>query len=252
LRPENGFQIALAEVKALIDDRTTLVLVNSPHNPTGTVLTEASRKELHDFCADRNVQFVCDQVFHPHYYEGRLTTASALPHMTVVGDLSKALCLPGLRVGWIVERNHERLERYRETRMYFTISNGPITESLAELAIHHRDAIYARAQAVSRANLQMIEAAWAAPDEAVQWVRPRGGFTIFPWFPDITDTRPLCERLGGRGILVVPGDCFGMPSHIRVGFGTQRERFAEAFDALRTEVAVYLREERRRWTVAGH
>jgi len=250
--PDNGFQIDLAEVKTLVDRRTALVLVNSPHNPTGAVLTEASRKELHDFCADRSVQFVCDQVFHPHYYGASVTTAATLPHATVVGDLSKALCLPGLRVGWIVERDHKRLERYRETRMYFTISNGPITESLAELAIRHRDGIYARARTVSHANLQIIESAWPAEDDTIQWIRPGGGFTLFPWFPNIADTRPLCERLGARGILVVPGDCFGMPSHIRIGFGTQRERSAEAFDALRTEVAVYLREERRRSTVAVH
>src|SRR5437764_395041 len=83
------------EVKTLVDRRTALVLVNSPHNPTGAVLTEASRKELHDFCADRSVQFVCDQVFHPHYYGASVTTAATLPHATVVGDLSKALCLPG-------------------------------------------------------------------------------------------------------------------------------------------------------------
>ena len=251
-RAENGFQIDASEVKALVDGRTALVLVNSPHNPTGVVMTEAYRRDLHDFCADRNVQFVCDQVFHPHYYGATVTTAAALPHATVVGDLSKALCLPGLRIGWIVERNHERLERYRETRMYCTISNGPITESLAELAIRHRDAIYARAHTVSRANLQMIQEGWPPEDETVQWIRPGGGFTVFPWFPNIVDTRPLCERLGARGILVVPGDCFGMPAHIRVGFGTQRERFAEAFDALRTEIALYLREERRRATVAVH
>jgi aspartate/methionine/tyrosine aminotransferase len=249
LLPENGFQIDPSEVEALVDRRTALVLVNSPHNPTGTVLTEACRRELHDFCADRDVQFVCDQVFHPHYYDASVTTAAALPYATVVGDLSKALCLPGLRVGWIIERDHERLERYRETRMYCTISNGPLTESLAELAIRRRDLIYARAQTVSRKNLEMIEAGWPREDDTVRWIRPDGGFTVFPWFPDVVDTRPLCERLGARGLLVVPGDCFGMPEHIRVGFGTEREGFGEAFDALRTEIRVYLRQERQGLTV---
>jgi aspartate/methionine/tyrosine aminotransferase len=229
----------------LIDGRTALVLVNSPHNPTGGVLAEPSRRELHDFCAERGVQFVCDQVFHPHYYGRDITTAATLPHATVVGDLSKALCLPGLRVGWIVERNHQRLDKYREARMYFTISNGPITEWLAELAIRHRNAIYARARVVSRANLDVIESVWPTADDTVRWIRPEGGFTIFPWLPGVRDTRPLCERLGERGILVVPGDCFGMPSHMRVGFGTQRERFAESFDCFRSEVDAYFREQHR-------
>ena len=120
----------------------------------------------------------------------------------------------------------------------------PSAESLAELAIRCRDAIFARAQTVSRTNLQVIEAGWPREDDTVRWIRPDGGFTVFPWFPGIVDTRPLCERLGARGLLVVPEDCFGIPEHIRVGFGSQREGFGEAFDALRTEVRVYLRQER--------
>src|SRR5207244_6555187 len=123
---------------------------------------------------------------------------------------------------------------------------------LALLAIQHRQAIYARARTVSLANLELMESAWSSRTDRIAWTKPRGGFTVFPMLPAERDTRPLCERLGARGILVVPGDCFGMPSHIRIGFGTQRERSAEAFDALRTEVAVYLREERRRSTVAVH
>src|SRR5438477_1324934 len=110
LRPENGFQIDVDEVNGLVDDRTVLVLVNSPHNPSGAVVTEDTRRSLHDFCAGRGIQFVCDQVFHPNYYHGDVSTAATLPAATVVGDFSKALCLPGLRVGWIADRNHDRLE----------------------------------------------------------------------------------------------------------------------------------------------
>src|SRR5437867_4153005 len=66
LRPENGFQIDPDEVKGLVDDRTALVLVNSPHNPSGAVVAEDTRRSLHDFCAGRGIQFVCDQVFHPN------------------------------------------------------------------------------------------------------------------------------------------------------------------------------------------
>jgi aspartate/methionine/tyrosine aminotransferase len=251
LRRDNRFEIDPAEIERLVDDRTAVVLVNSPHNPTGTVLPEASRRTLHYFCAERDIQFVCDQVFHPQYYGGDVATAATLPHATVVGDFSKALCLPGLRIGWIVDRNHDRLERYREARMYFTISNGPLTEWLATLAMRHRHAIDARAHAVSRANLQVIESAWLPDDEAIGWIRPSGGFTIFPWLRDGSDTRPLCERLGERGILVVPGDCFGVPSHFRLGFGTQRECFAEAFDQLREGIDTYFAERRQRSAVVG-
>ena len=250
LRPENGFQIDPDEVKGLVDDRTALVLVNSPHNPSGAVVAEDTRRSLHDFCAGRGIQFVCDQVFHPNYYHGDVSTAATLPAATVVGDFSKALCLPGLRVGWIADRNHDRLERYREARMFFTISNGPLTEWLAVLAMRHRRAIHARARDIALTNLQLLESMWPPENENASWVRPAGGFTIFPRFRGERDTRPLCERLGERGILVVPGDCFDTPSHIRIGFGGHPDRFSAGFERLRGELDAYSVETRHRSTVA--
>jgi len=216
LRAENGFKVDVDEVKHLCDSRTALVLLNSPHNPTGSVAPEAVRRDLHDFCAERRIQFLCDQVFHPIYYGPSIQTAATLPHATVISDFSKALCLTGLRVGWIVERDRDRLEKYREARTYFTVSNSPVTEWLAVLAIQHRHAIYARAREVSLANLELVESAWSSRMDRLEWIKPRGGFTLFPRVHGERDTRSLCERLGARGILVVPGDCFDMPSHLRV------------------------------------
>jgi hypothetical protein len=128
LRAENSFDVDVDEVKSLCHARTALILLNSPHNPTESVAPEAVRRDVHDFCAERGIQFVCDQVCHPIYYGAGLETAAALPHATVLSDFSKALCLTGLRVGWIVERERERLEKYREARTYFTVSNSPVTE----------------------------------------------------------------------------------------------------------------------------
>jgi alanine-alpha-ketoisovalerate/valine-pyruvate aminotransferase len=102
---------------------------------------------------------------------------------------------------------------------------------------------------MSRANLQVIESTWTAENDLIEWLRPQGGFTVFPRLRDRTDTRQLCERLGERGVLVVPGDCFGMPSHIRVGFGSQRERFAEDLAQLNEELNAYFAKRRLRSTV---
>jgi aspartate/methionine/tyrosine aminotransferase len=249
LRPENDFDIDPEEVKRLCDARTTLLLVNSPHNPSGSVMAEEVRRTLHDFCTERGIQFVCDQVLHPIYYGASAPTAATLPNATVLGDFSKAFCLTGLRVGWIVERNRERLEKYREARMYFTISNSPVTEWLAVLATRHRNAIYARAREVSLTNLEMIESTWSSQRDRIGWVKPQGGFTVFPWLHGERDTRSLCERLGARGILVVPGDCFGMPSHVRVGFGAEPNAFAAGFERLNVEIDAYLSRRRQQSTV---
>jgi aspartate/methionine/tyrosine aminotransferase len=62
--------------------------------------------------------------------------------------------------------------------------------------------------------------------------------TAFPWLADGLDTRDFCRRLAKRGVLIVPGDCFGEPSHFRLGFAASGEgfpraieRFAEFLDA---------------------
>jgi aspartate/methionine/tyrosine aminotransferase len=63
LRPENGFRIDMDEIRKRVDDATKLLLVNSPHNPTGAVLSEAEMEALHDFCIERSVPFVSDEVY---------------------------------------------------------------------------------------------------------------------------------------------------------------------------------------------
>ncbi len=60
------------------------------------------------------------------------------------------------------------------------------------------------------------------------WAPPGGGTTCFPWLRDGRDARPLCEALAKAGVLAAPGDCFEMPTHIRVGFGAMRNGYAEA------------------------
>src|SRR5580704_11778137 len=69
LRAENGFAVDADEIRQLTDRNTRLILVNTPHNPTGSVMTAAELETLHDFCAERDVPFVVDQVYHPIYHE---------------------------------------------------------------------------------------------------------------------------------------------------------------------------------------
>ena len=98
-------------------------MVNSPHNPTGATLSNQETRTLHDFAVARGIQFVADEVFHPIHHGREADSAAGLPQATVLGDLSKALSLGGLRLGWIVERNAARRQQYLNTREYITVPN---------------------------------------------------------------------------------------------------------------------------------
>jgi aspartate/methionine/tyrosine aminotransferase len=230
IRAENCFQIDLDEVRGLVDGNTRILLVNSPHNPTGAVLSGDEMTTLHDFCADRGIQLVSDEVYHPIYHGPPAPSASRLPHATVIGDFSKALCLSGLRTGWIVDRDPVRRERYHNARNYFTITSPVLSERLAVLALEHRDAVYARAQRAASENLALLDPLFAAHAEKLRWIRPRGGMTAWPWLADRSDAREFCRKLARHGVLIVPGDCFGHPSHFRLGFAASGDRFPQAIE----------------------
>jgi aspartate/methionine/tyrosine aminotransferase len=232
LRRENQFHVDLDEIRSLADARTKLLLVNTPHNPTGSTLSDDDLTALHDFCVSRGIQFVCDQVYHPICHGRPTATAARLPHATVVSDFSKALCLSGLRLGWIVDRDAARLEQYRTGHGYFTVSGTALGEPLAAFALRQREKILARAQRVSSANLALLEKFMAEHTAAFGWIRPQGGLTAFPWLHSGEDARSLCTEAARAGVLLAPGDCFGMPSYFRVGFGAAAEQFPKALARL--------------------
>jgi aspartate/methionine/tyrosine aminotransferase len=234
LRAENQFRVDLDEIRGLVDQDTRLLLVNSPHNPTGAVLSDAEMQNLHDLCVEHGVQFVSDQVYHPIYHGPETRSAARLPHATVISDFSKALCLSGLRIGWMIEHDPRRRERYHNARNYFTICGNVFGERLAALALKHSQAIYARARRVAQENLALLDQFFAEHDGQLRWLRPRGGMIAFPslaeGLADGGNTRDFCVRLAKKGVLIVPGDCFGQPSHFRLGFAASGERFPLAME----------------------
>jgi aspartate/methionine/tyrosine aminotransferase len=202
--------------------------VTSPHNPTGTVTDEETMRGLSALAAERGALFVADEVYHPLYLGAERKTALQ-DGAIVVGDFSKALCLSGLRLGFLIDRNAERRARWLNTRMHFTVTSTSFGEALGALALRHRATIVARARAQVASNV----AAWARSVERlaglVSWVPPMGGTTAFPWLTFTEDSRPFAQALAAEGVLVAPGDCFGMPRHFRVGFGAD-EDFPAALD----------------------
>jgi len=230
LRAENLFRVDFDEIRKLVDGDTGLLLVNSPHNPSGAVLSDAEMQNLHDFCAERQILFVADQVYPPFYHGPPTLSAARPPPATVISDFSKALFLDGLRIGWIIDHDPRRRERYHNARNYFTITGNVFGERLAVLALQHSQEIYGRARQVATENLALLDRFFSQYEGLLQWVRPRGGMTAFPWLADGVNTRDFCRGLAKRGVLIAPGDCFGRPSHFRVGFAASGHRFPLAME----------------------
>jgi len=232
LRPESGYRADPDDIAKLLDRRTRLLIVNTPQNPTGAVASDEELDALHDLAAERGVQLVVDEVYHPIYHGRASASASRLSRTTVLGDFSKALCLGGLRLGWIVERDRARMEAYRDARTYLTVSSSPLSEALALAAVRNRETILARARKVAGTNLAFLDGFFAEHADRLGWVRPQGGMTAFPWLRSGEDSRSFCREAAARGVLLAPGDCFGTPSHFRLGFAVTTDGFPTAIGKL--------------------
>jgi aspartate/methionine/tyrosine aminotransferase len=233
IRRENNFRIDVDEIKHLADSKTKLILINSPHNPTGATLGDSEMEALHEFTSQHGIQLISDEVFHPIYHpreiDGRESnSATRLPNATVINDLSKAFPLAGTRTGWIIERDATRRAQYLTARSYFTACNSAPGEILAEIAVRHHATVLRKTQETASRNLQQLDRFMAAHGDVLGWIRPQGGMTAFPWFLNGEDTRPFCQAATQRGILLAPGDCFDAPSHFRLGFAASADTFPQA------------------------
>jgi aspartate/methionine/tyrosine aminotransferase len=236
VRKENDFRIDLEEIKRLADRNTKLILINSPHNPTGATISDADFDSLHEFTASRGIQLVSDEVYHPIYHPingGRATrSASRLPHATVIHDFSKAFPLSGVRTGWMIEHDAKRRELYWNARTIFSISNNTAGEILAEIAMRHRDIVLGKTQETATRNLRRLASFISEHRETLGWIAPRGGVTAFPWLLSGENSRAFCQAAAEQGILLAPGDCWDAPSHFRLGFAVMTDRFPDALDRL--------------------
>jgi len=232
VRKENDFRVDLDEIKRLVDRNTKLVLINSPHNPTGATISDVELDSLHEFTASREIQLVSDEVYHPIYHGQPTKSASRLRHATVIHDFSKAFPLSGVRTGWMIEHDPKRRELYWNARTIFSISNNTAGEMLGEIAMRHRDIVLGKTQKTATQNLQQLSTFMSEHRETLGWIPPRGGVTAFPWLVSGENSRAFCQAAAEHGILLAPGDCWDAPSHFRLGFAAMADKFPDALDRL--------------------
>jgi aspartate/methionine/tyrosine aminotransferase len=232
LRLENGFAPDVDEIMRLTDSRTKLILLNTPHNPSGAVVAEDAVRALDEFAQRRGIALVVDEVYHPIYHGTPARSAGEYSRATVLGDFSKSFSLPGLRIGWLLERDAKRRHELENAHGYFTTSTSMLGELLAEVAVRKRERIWSRARTVSAQNLAALAEWCTAHEERLEWMPPRGSMTAFPRLRGVADARPFCVAAAERGVLLALGEAFGAPAHFRVGFGLAMPRYREALAIL--------------------
>jgi len=223
LRFEDGFRIDPEAIAAAVTPRTRLISVTCPHNPTGTMCSEADLRALADLAARTGCPLLVDETYRDLSFDGALPPAATLgPHVIGVSSLSKAYGVPGIRIGWIVTRDPKLQELFLAAKEQISICGSVVDEWIAERILENRAAILEPMLAEMRRRRALV-ADWIAGEDRLDWVAPSGGVVCFPRMraepPGGTDAfyRRLLQV---HGCYVGPGHWFEMPdTFFRLGYG---------------------------------
>lgn len=211
LRADEDWALDPDEVRAALRPNTRVVSVNFPNNPTGAVIPAADFAELARMCDERGIHLFSDEV-----YRGlELDPARTLPQATDLSEralslnvTSKALGLPGLRIGWIVCRDRDVLSRLERAKHYTTICNSAPSEVLARIALRARDLILTRNRDRIAANRPAFDGFFAQFRHLFEWQPPDGGCVAFPRYLG-GDVESFCTRLVEEaGVLLLPAGIY--------------------------------------------
>lgn len=248
LRPHEGaFRLDLDELRAAVTDRTRLLLINTPHNPTGTVLTRAELAAVAELAVERDLLVVTDEVYeHLVFDDAEHTPLATFPGMrertVTIGSAGKTYSFTGWKVGWVTG-TPELVTAVRSAKQFLTyVASGPFQYAVAE-ALALPDAYFEAFRQDMQTKRDILAAGLA-----------EAGFKVYDTagtYFITTDIRPLgetdgfafCRSLPERaGVVAIPNAVFydhreaGAP-FVRFAFCKRASVLEEASSRLRTAAA---------------
>lgn len=222
----------IEELKNMVTNKTKVIYLNTPHNPTGFHFSKKEQEAIIDIARINNIIIFCDEVYkesehHPEY--AIPSFADAYENGVSVGVMSKSYGLPGLRIGWLASQNAKILEKVAILKEYTTICNSAPSEFLAGVALRNRKKILERNLNIIKDNLPLYDQFFDRYSNLFSWHKPNAGPVALVKLLFDTDDMGFAEKvLKEQGVLLLPGGVYDYPGFFRIGFG--RTEIPEALE----------------------
>ena len=233
----DGFQIRKKNLELVVSDKTKAMILNSPNNPTGTVLDSESLDAVHGMCRDNDFFVICDDVYRQLIYTDdyhSFTEYEDVRDRTIlVQSFSKPYAMTGWRMGYLIAAPDikERLELVHQ----FDVVSTPAPFQKAAIAALDYDPVelketYARRREYMLGRLHHM---------GLEVPLPMGAFYMFPSIAKFNmDSATFCRRMiSEAGLAATPGFCFGSDDHIRLTYCYSDDQLAEGLDRLERFIA---------------
>lgn len=239
LRAEDCWSPDIDELRRQVTSRTRIIAVCNPNNPAGSVINAEDMQAIVGIAAEAGAWLVADEVYQGAEREGERTRSfwtlrERHDRMIITNGLSKAYGLPGLRMGWTLAPPEQAatLWAYRD---YTTIAPSALSDKLAQTALEpaRRERILARTRSILQRNYAVLAEWLDAHPGLFTHIAPKAGAIAWLRYHFDINSTELVDRLRNEcGVLIVPGDCFGMDGYLRVGFGGEVEPMREGLNRI--------------------
>jgi aspartate aminotransferase/aminotransferase len=224
------FRFHADRVEEAITPRTRMLMLNSPSNPTGAVMSEAEVKSAVDLAKKHDLLLLSDEIYEPFLYSntGKLPSPARLYDKTILlRGFSKSHAMTGWRLGYAAGPQ-EIIQQMAKLQQYtFVCAPAPFQEAaLAALDLPMDNAVanYHRKRDLVYAGLK----------DVFDVVKPEGAFYIFPKVPGGLSATKFVEKAIENNVLIIPGNVFSeRDTHFRISYATTDEKLAKGCEILR-------------------
>ncbi len=234
LKKEENFLPNLDRLRTLVNEKTKIICINNPNNPTGALIPEETLRGIVEIARGVGAYVLCDEVYRfltqeDGYHE---SIADVYEKVIAVGSMSKVFSLAGLRLGWIATRSKEAMREILLHRDYDTISCGMIDEALAAIALEAKEAIIGRNRGIVKENLAVLDA-WVTKEPRFSYVKPQCGTTALLYCDVDMPSEEFCSKLlAETGAFLTPGSCFDEEHCFRIGYACNKRELEEGLAKL--------------------
>ena len=235
---ERGFQITADEILAKVTPRTKAIILNSPSNPTGAIISEAAVATIADHCAKTGVWIIVDLCYERLIYEPvphnlvKVLTERHRERSVLCGSASKAFAMTGWRCGWAIAPP-AFIAACNTIQGHSTSNVSSITQKAAVAALTGpQDAVRQMLEEYRSRRDQTLS--WLTADPRVECLQPGGAFYLFPYVAELlapcgvrTSAEFAEALLQEARVALTAGEGFDAPGFIRISYATSVDRLRE-------------------------
>ena len=248
LLEENNFNVVPEDIEKLVTPKTKMVIVNSPNNPTGSVLSKESLQAIADIAEKYDLVVLSDEIYEKLIYDDSVHhSIASLPGMrdrtVMIHGVSKSYSMTGWRIGFAVTANKEFISAMIRVLQYTVTCANSFAQDGAEVALNGpQDCVEDMRQQFDRRRKLVYDR--INKIEGLSCIAPKGAFYCFVNIKKLGMSDEVASNyyINEAGVAMVPGSAFGEygKGYLRVSFANSYENIEKAMDRIARATEAYL------------